>query len=144
MDIKLTEKQFEKLLKLTYLGMWVVEAHEQDNDNYFTEIEQLLYSKSEEISDQKFIEYDEVSKKYYPALNFDKEDIIVKYIDTYEENIFWDELIDRLTKRDMINKYGLDGIQKMSQEEVFEHEKEFIDKYEQEFQKTGIENLGIK
>lgn len=143
MDIQLTDKQFEKMLKLIYLGMWIVEAHDQDKENYFTEVEQLFYSKSKDIPNQKLIEYDEVSKKYYPSIDFDNEDIIVKHIDTYEENIFWDELIDRLTKRDMIKKFGLAGIQKMTQEEIFEREKEFITKYEKEFQENGIENVGI-
>jgi hypothetical protein len=142
MNINFTDQQFEKLLKLVYLGMWVVEADEH-NDDYFVEIEQLIYSQSKDIPGQKLIEYDESSKKYFPAIDFDKEDVIVKHIDAYEENIFWDELIDRLTKRDMIKKYGLEGIQKMSQDKVFECEKEFIEKYEQEFSNTGIENIGI-
>jgi len=144
MEIKLTEKQYEKLLKLTYLGMWIVEAHDQEKDNYFTEIEQIIFSKYSELENQKLIEYNEGTKKYLPAIHFDKEDIIVEYLDTYEENVFWDELIDRLTKRDMIKKYGIDAIQKMTREEVFERENEFISKYETEFQDSGIENLYIK
>jgi len=143
MEITLTEKQFEKLLRLTYLGMWVAEVHDQENNNYFSEIEQLVYSHANQIPNQKLIELDEISNKYFPAINFDPEDIIVKYIETYEENIFWDELIDRLTKRDMIKKYGLDGIQKLSPEEVLDREKEFISEYEGEFQKNGIEKIGL-
>ncbi|MDH4263470.1 MAG: hypothetical protein OEV78_10545 [Spirochaetia bacterium] len=143
MEIKIDNKQYEKLLKLIYMGMWVVEAYDQGNDNYFTEVEQMIYSKSSEIANQNLIEFDEASNKYFPALNFDKDDIIIKYIDGYEENIFWDELIDRLTKRDMIKKHTLDGIQKMTQAQVFEYENEFIEKYEKEFQEKGIENLGI-
>lgn len=143
MEIKLTEKQFEKLLKLTYLGMWVAEVHDQENEEYFSEIEQLIYAQADQVPDQKFIEFDEISAKYFPAINFDSEDVIVKYIEPYEENIFWDELIDRLTKRDMIKKYGLDGIQTMSPEEVLEKEKEFITLYEHEFQKNGIDKLGL-
>ncbi|MEA2005081.1 MAG: hypothetical protein U9O50_02260 [Acidobacteriota bacterium] len=58
--------------------------------------------------------------------------------------MFWDELIDRFAKRDFINKYGQEAIRKMDLEERFGKLQPFINKYEREFEKYGIENLIIK
>lgn len=144
MEITLSEKQFEKLLKLVYLGMWIAEADESPGNDYFTEIEQLVYSQAKNLSGSTPIQFEEDSKKYYPTIDFDKDDIIAHYIDTYDENCFWEELIDRLTKRDMIRKYGLEKINTMSQEEIIKKEQEFTGKYETVFEESGILKLFIQ
>jgi hypothetical protein len=143
MEIKLTEEQYEKLIKIIYMGMWIADVNEDDNFK-FSEIEQLIYSYSTQIPDQKLIEYDQVDQKYYPSEKFDTDDVISNCIETYEDSSFWDELIDRLTKRDMIKKYGLESLHEMTHEEIFEKEKEFIDKYENIFQESGLDKLALE
>jgi hypothetical protein len=52
-------------------------------------------------------------------------------------------LADRLGTRDFIREYGEEVIEKMDQEERFIKLQEFIVKYEEEFEKNGIENLEV-
>ncbi|MDH4201045.1 MAG: hypothetical protein OEV66_11805 [Spirochaetia bacterium] len=144
MEITISNKQYEKLVKLIYLGMWIVESHDSKDNNDFIEIEQLIYSQIKNIPGSQMIQYDEVTKKYYPSIDFDKDDIIADHLDNYDENCFWDELIDRLTKRDMLKKFGLENIHNMSHKEVFENEKEIIAHYESAFEESGVLKLFMK
>lgn len=142
MELKLTEDQYRKLVKLVFMGMWMTDSRGTEKDDpYFIEIEQLVYSASLKNGINDIIEYDKINDKYFPSENFDAEDIIAQHIDAYDENCFWDELIDRLTKRDMIEKYGLEKIHNMNQAEIFQKEKEIIDYYEEFFAKNGLKNL---
>lgn len=140
MELKLTNEEYEKLVKLVYMGMWIAESTEKASE-IFGPLEQLIYSQSTQIPDQKLIEYDAVDQNYYPAAQFDNDDTVMDAIEAYEETCFWDELIDRFTKRDMIRTYGLDKIHHMTQDEIFEKEKEFIEKYEKIFQEFGLDKL---
>ncbi len=65
-------------------------------------------------------------------------------IDEYEENNFWDDLIDRLTDRDF-HKSGLDkDREKMTFAEFMAKRDPFFDQWNEEIDKHGIERLEIK
>ena len=81
-------------------------------------------------------------KKSKPVKNVKDADI-QELIDEYDENTFWDELIDRLGDRDFFRCYSKDEIQKMNRKERFGKLYEFIDKWEDEINENGINRLGI-
>jgi len=143
MKFDLNDTQFEKLLRLAYLGMWVAEAHDEGQESYFKEIEQLLFEKAAESNLKEYVKHDKSSDKYFPSSVFDKDEVVSKAIDEYEEHCFWDELIDRLAKVDIIDKYGMDTIQKMSFMERLDKEKEHMKIYEKEFSENGLDNLTV-
>ncbi|MES0492146.1 MAG: hypothetical protein ABUK01_19315 [Leptospirales bacterium] len=143
MNFELKDTQFEKLLRLAYLGMWVAEAHDEGQESYFKDIEQLLFEKAAESNLKEYVKHDKGSDKFFPSSAFDKDEIVSKAIDDYEEHCFWDELIDRLSKADIIAKYGMDNIQKMSFMERLDKEKEYMVIYEKEFAENGLKNLKV-
>ena len=69
---------------------------------------------------------------------------IENYRQEYEYEVLWEDLADRLARRDFIRKYGEDSIKKMDRKERFEKEEPFVEKYEQEFEEYGIERIDIK
>jgi hypothetical protein len=69
---------------------------------------------------------------------------VEQYIDEYNSDVFWDELIHRLARRDLIREYGEENVINMSLEQLIEKEQQFIEKYDEEFAKNGIEYLEIK
>jgi len=144
MKLELSDEQHEKMLKLVYLGMWVAESVGNENQNHFEELEQMIFEKSKGSDLEEFIEYDEETKKYLPTSRFDEDKLITTIINEYEERVFWDELIDRLTKRDLLKKYGIEKILKMDFKERYNLEKIIMDKYELEFSKHALENIKIK
>lgn len=148
MRLELTEEQFQSLLKLIYMGKWVADAveHQTDNDQSskdFAQLEQLIFKEAGKNGFSDWVEVDEESGAYYPSSILDEDKIVAGSIDAYEENCFWDELIDRLCIRDMIANHGIDKIADMTHQERYEKEKELVNRYENEFHDFGLKRLVI-
>ncbi len=142
MKINFTKKQYEDLVKLVYLGTWMVNAHRTDDIvEKYEDLEQYLLSFYKDFDMEKYIEFDKKLNKFFPTGEFEEDTDVEQYIDEYNNDIFWEELIDRLARRDFIRAYGEENLLKMTWEERFEKEQPFIDKYAEEFEKYGIERL---
>jgi len=148
MKLKLTKEQYESLLKLVYLGNWMINAvrsgaEGDEQIEKYNEMEQYIFSFAKGAGLEKYIEFDKKYNKFFPTFDFEEDPEIEKFRQDYNDEIFWQELADRLGTRDFIREYGEEAIEKMSQEERFMKLQEFIVKYEEEFEENGIENLGI-
>ena len=145
MKINFTKNQYEDLVKLVYLGAWMINAHRTDDAvNRYEDVEQYILSFHRDFGMEKYIGYDEELNKYFPTGEFEDDTDVDEYKEEYNNDTFWDELIHRLARRDLIREYGETGVFTMSLEEIMEKEQPFIDKYEEEFGINGIENLEIK
>ena len=148
MEIKLTKEQYENLLKLVYLGNWMVNAirsgaEGDEQIEKYNEIEQYIFSFAKKFGLEKYIEFDEKYNQFFPTRELEQNPEVEKYLQDYNEEIFWQELAERLGTRDFVRKYSKEAIEKMDPEERFLKHQEFIIKYEEEFEKNGIENLEI-
>lgn len=145
MKILFTKKQFKQLLRLIYLGNWMVNAIRNSNERVreCDEIEQYIYSFAKEFGMKDLIEFDQEFRKYFPTSKFEESEV-QKFIDEYNEDNFWEELFDKMVNRDMIKRYGLEKYLEMSFEERIEKEEPFRQKYDQEFKENGIQNLEIR
>ncbi len=143
-EIKFTKEQYEDLIKLAYLGNWMINAiRTHDRIDRYEDLEQYIFSFAKKAGLDRYVHFDSESKKSYPSKELEQAKDIEGYINDYDNENFWDELIDRLARRDFIQKYGEDAIRKMTRKERFEKEHPFIEKYDEEFEKNGIENLQI-
>jgi len=143
MEIKFTKGQYEDLIKIVYLGTWMVNAFRTDDRiEKFEELEQHILSYFKEFGLQECIIHDNSLKKFFVTKSLEEGELD-QYIDEYNNENFWDELIYRLARRDLIRKYGEDKLTKMDWEERLKKESPFIDKYEEEFEEYGIERIEI-
>ncbi|GAB4548121.1 MAG: hypothetical protein Fur0020_16030 [Thermodesulfovibrionia bacterium] len=144
MKINLTKKQYQTLIKLIYLGEWVVNAHRVDDRvKEFEEFEQYILSFYKDFDMERYITFDEDLKMYFTTMEFEEESGISDYIEEYDDNTFWGELIFRLVSRDLIERYGEEAVMDMDWEERMKKERVFIEEYEEEFERNGIKNLVI-
>jgi len=145
MKINFTKKQFENLLKLVYLGEWMANAHRTDDViKKYQEIMFYIFSFAKDFGFEKYVDDENVGDgKFYPTRLFEEDTDINKIHDEYDDNTFWDEIIDRLAKRDFVKKYGVDKIKKMSREERFNKICECEEKDADEVEKNGIDRLEI-
>jgi len=141
MEISLTEDQYENLIKLVFLGSWLVNSFRTDRITDFDELENHIYSYAQDSGLEKYVVYDEATKEYIPADAL--EESVASYIEEYDEDNFWDELVRSLGQRDFIRHYGRAAIQKMKFEVMLEKEDPFIQTYAQEFEKNGLQHLGL-
>ena len=127
---------------MTYMGHWVVNAHQLEPDQSFDESASHVYSYGTAFGLGDLVESDANSGKYFPTRQLDE--LAAEYIDAYDNETFWDELIERLSERDLVAKYGQKARKKMTFEEHFTKLEDFETRYGEEFKKHGIERLTIK
>lgn len=149
LKITLTKKQYENLVKMVYLGNWMINSIRsgQEGDEQiekYNKIEQYIFSFAEEAGMDRYIEFDKKLNKFFPTIEFEEETDIEKYRSEYNNETFWEELIDILAQRDFVKTYGKEQISKMDLVELIEKRYPFEEKYRYEFENYGIENLVIR
>lgn len=145
-SIELTKKQFEVLLKIVYLGNWMVNAYRtKDIKKDYENIESLIFSLAPKFGFAKYMDHEQSDgARYYPTGYFEEETDVSKLHDEYDEENFWDELAERLGERDFFEKYSKGEIEKMSRDERFTKMYECIDAYSDELERLGLERIRIK
>ncbi len=137
-SLELSPEQFKELLKLVYVGDWVID--EPDNA-VLNELVQTIFKKSEDVDLNTLVEYDKESDLYLPSLSFDEE--VIDIIDDFEDECFWDHLIYRLAERDLDKKLG-NKAKEMSFEDKMEQLDPLTEKYMKEFEESGLDNVNVK
>lgn len=144
MKINLTKKQYRTLLTLLHLGSWMANAHRTDDIiKEFEELEQYILSFGRDFGMDEHIEYDERIKMYFLKQEYLESSGIERLIDEYNEDVFWEELINGLANRDMLERYSREALNKMSQDELLEKKFPFLSFYEEEFVENGLKNLRL-
>ena len=144
MNIAFTKEQYENLVKLIYLGNWMVNAIRIDDAvKKFEDVEQYIHSFHKDFGLERYVMYDQELRKFFPTNELETESDVEEYRDDYEDEVFWSELTDRLARRDFIREHGEAVIRKMEPMERMKKEQPFIDKYDDELHKHGIERLEI-
>lgn len=144
MKIDFSKEQFAVLMKLCYLGNWVVNAiRTDDHIKEFDDLEQYIYSFANEFGVEGFVEYDKKFKKYFPTADVEEDSDLRDYLEDYDDENFWEELTFRLGERDFFRHYGATSIAQMSPKECYEKRAKFTEKYGNEFETNGIERLEI-
>ena len=144
MKIELSDKQYEALLKIVYLGSWMASSTKEEPEMDYEEIEQYILSFAKDFKMEKYVGYDKKLKSYYPSEEFEDATDVVDQIEAYNEYTVWEALVLALSRRDLIKKYGAKKAEQMSDEELLEKEYPLIQKYEEEFREHGFDNLYVK
>ncbi|MDO8668642.1 MAG: hypothetical protein Q7K35_06205 [bacterium] len=147
MKINLTKNQYLALMKLVYLGNWLANASRLQDEQIkeYEEMEGYIFSFAEEFGCNRYVEHEpEDDARYFPTRYFEEEAEVRGLIEDYDNEIFWQEAVDRFGDRDFIKKYGREEIEKMDRDERFIKIMECQEKYEKEFEENGIERMEIK
>jgi hypothetical protein len=140
--IELTREEYRNLLKLVYLGHWVANSHRDEPIAELDETENLIYSYAKNFDSTDIIDIDSKLERYYPSFDFETE--MDPYIQEYDEYTFWDELAWRLTDRDFDNKYDPAQALVMTTEEILRKKDAMVEKYLEEFDHNGLENIELR
>lgn len=145
MKIEFTKKQFENLMKLVYLGNWMANAHRADDEiEKYNELESYVFSFGKDFGLEKYVDDEEAGDgEYYPTRFFEEETDVDELREEYDNEIFWTELAQRLGERDFVKKYTKKDWNKMSLVDRFSKRQECEVKWEEEFEKNGVERLEI-
>ncbi|MBU9720281.1 MULTISPECIES: hypothetical protein [Bacillaceae] len=139
MVINFTKKQYKHLLDLVFLGEWTANAIATGinvNKEYKAMLEYISL-RAEEFGHGELFDNEFHPGEASPTFEYEQEMFAI--IDRYENEVFWDELADRLAKRDLINHDEYDN-----HEEYLREMSDISAKYYEEFDKNGINNLILK
>ncbi|MCH7534660.1 MAG: hypothetical protein IH948_02760 [Bacteroidetes bacterium] len=140
-NIEFTRKQYRTLLKLLYVGAWVSEASTVESDKDIKDVEQLIFSFTKDFDSEDWIEYANEFSQYFPTRQM--EDSIHHIMDDYNDSTFWDELSQRLSEREFL-KDNKRKLKNMTIEEQVVLRNKYVNKYEKELEKNGLDNLVLK
>jgi len=140
--LELTDAQFKALLQLVYLGNFMANATRDETIEEYDAVEQYIYTQAEKFGCGEFVDVHDAVDGVYPTRNF--EEMMDVFVEKYDSDLFWDELIHRLTERDLIAKYGEPEVLKMGIVDRLEKEREFTKTYDREFDENGIVHLVLQ
>ncbi len=152
MQIELLKKDFRKLLEVFYIADWVLTAFRTSGDEEpylqeYSAIEQKIFTLAKDYGYADFVELDKESGLYHPTRIYEDsmegEHGSIKYLKEFETDLFWDELSQRLARRDIVEQLGKDRFMQMDPFERFQVIEELAEKYTQEFLDNGLEHIRI-
>ena len=147
MKINITKKEYEKLIELIDIGMWVITSHDlrdKPENAPYNELEEKIFSLAKEFECEDKIIYDKNLDRHFQTQDFEMESAHRKFIDDYNENNFWEEVIERLAQRDSVNEVGeenyfsMEFLERMS---IFGKHEEY---WANEFGSFGLERLMVQ
>jgi hypothetical protein len=146
MKINFTKKQFETLLKIVYLGNWLANAIRGGQGGpprikKFDELEKYIFSFAKDFGLEKYIHIER--DKIYPSIKLEEDEEIQGCIDDYNDENFWEDLVYKLARRDLLEKYGEETVRKMDFKERIEKEHPFLEKYYDEIGEHGLMRLKV-
>ncbi len=137
MEIKMSEKQFRRLLDLVFIGNWVLNAARgSDRIRVYDQVESLLFSQCL-LHDMPDL-VDVVRGVAVPSRAFN-EGGIHEAIMAYEDTVFYEILAEELARRDMENE-GLDAESPAGMVDLNRR----IDAYLDEFEAHGTDHITVE
>jgi hypothetical protein len=139
LNITLTPQQYQKLVELTYLGEWVINAHhdtEYQDDQATDALRALLAAHP-----LPEVTHDDETGQYYMSTAW-SERLYDTYILDYDDHVFWDELTERLAQRDLARSRGVSP-DDITRDDDLPELRPLEDHYREELEEHGIERLDI-
>lgn len=147
MKINITKKEYRTLLDVFEIADWVLHSYKTADDpetERYRVLEQKFLSLAKDMGFKHLVEYDAKTGQYFPTKRYEEESSVMKFIDEYDNETFWDELSERLAFRDLIMQEGEEKVRAMSLEERFQKVEALREKYLNEFQMNGLNRIKIE
>jgi hypothetical protein len=142
MKMDLTKDEYVLLLDLIYLGDWLMHSNDAEHqENAYRSVRKKILSYHQAM-DVDQVKYDPAYDDYFETQEYEMR-MQDDYIIPYDNEAFWEELVERLSARDVMNHMGFLEFETMSPIERLEAIEEATELYANEFQSHGLENLKI-
>lgn len=147
MKINFTKKEYRSLIDLLDIANWVINAHRTDiggESNEYADLIQKIYSFSKEMGCEDIIEFNKSLGGYFSTREFEENSESREYIEKFEQDTFWAQLVARLANRDILTKFTVRSLAELSLDDRFSAMCEAESRWEDEFEKHDLERICIK
>lgn len=147
MKIEINKKEYRDLLDILYLADWVLHCYkepESPETAAYRHLEQKLLALAREMGFENLVEFDSEMAQYFPTREYDETNAVMAAIVDYDNESFWQELMERLAMRDLILQKGQEKVAAMDDEERLVKTDKLQEKYAAEFQRYSLSRLFVK
>ncbi len=141
MKINFTKKEYQLLVTMIEIADWVMNSfHALDRDD--TKGHRSLRNKLLAYADGMGMEgcYQKDGETYYETVEYEENSPQSSFIEDYDEEVFWAQLVTRLSERDYALQYGDKEVDFKTKIRRFT---EIEDKYTDEINNFGLLNFII-
>jgi hypothetical protein len=146
MKIEISKGEYKILLHVLEMADWILTSHkskEEKRHKPYRKFEQKIFSLADVMGYGSLIEYSKDFHEYMPTRKYEDTCSAMEFIEEFENESFWDELIDRLGERDAIREVGKEGFKALIPIDritiVDDHKEIYIN----EFEKHGLDRIVI-
>ncbi|MFA5986960.1 MAG: hypothetical protein WC819_06465 [Parcubacteria group bacterium] len=145
MNIEFTKEQYEQLIKAVYMGNWMANANRTDDMiTEFADIEEYVLSHAKDFGLEHLAALDdEDGQTVVPSPELEADEELDRIIEEYDDETFWEELIERMTIKDIFSSIDEEDVESMKEEEFVELHETIRTKYEEEFAENGVMNIDL-
>ena len=146
MKILFTKSEYRTLFDMIYIAEWVLTAFERPTEpelQPYAHLAQKIYSHAKEMGWESLVDASAKDNEYVPAESYEKKSGVQEMIDAYDEEIFWDELAERLAERDVYNTLTEEQRARLSNEAYAKLAAPIVERYNRELAAHGIQRLKI-
>ncbi len=146
MKIAISKKEYLVLLQILEIAQWVVGSHAvgpQPKAKPFDDLEQKIFALAKEYGQETLVKFNKDLGQYFVTGQYEETSSAMEFVDKFENNSFWENLINRLAKRDVIKEVSSKVLSEMGPKERIMAYGEREDFYAEEFEKRGLERVAI-
>jgi len=146
MKIEISKAEYKILLHILEMADWILTSHkikDEKRHKPYRKLEQKIFSLADMMGYGSLIEYSKEFNEYMPTRKYEDTCSAMEFIEEFENEFFWDELIDRLGERDAIREVGTEGFKALIPIDRITKVDDHKDKYINEFEKHGLDRIVI-
>ena len=146
MKINFTKKEYQTLVEMLLVADWVITGHEEEEREEtkpYKELRKKVLSYHKEMGMAKAFEYSPEHDEYFETAAYEVSGPHMRFIDEYDEQVFWEELATRLAERDFVAEEMLRAAGSRSEEERTARLLALTARYEGEFAENGLANVRL-
>ena len=140
MKINLTKKEYQTLVEVLLVADWVITGHEEEEREAtkpYNELRKKVLSHHKEMGMAEAFEYSPEHDDYFETAAYEEQAPHMRFIEEYDEQVFWIDLASRLAHRDLA------AGETLSAKELTKKLVELIARYEEEFAENGLANIQL-
>ena len=142
MKINFTKKEYQLLVTMIEISDWVMTSHhssDQIDTEEYRSLRNKILSYTEEMGMKGCYEKD--GDTYYETAEYEENSKQTAFIEEYDEDSFWEQLVTKLVDRDYAQQYGNKEVDFETKALRFS---EIEEKYANEINEFGLLNFVVK
>lgn len=147
MHLRLTEQELATLLEMVSLAAnvasWNQKPGAEERLAVFEDLEDKILEKARHAGFGDVIEYSEEKQGYVLTPEFQDVSFFQECYDEFRNESFWEELVIRLSDRDLIRQIGLPAWNQLGEEDRRKRTVEIEKRYWDEFSKCGVDRVAV-